>query len=692
MKGRTHVLVLVGALLAGCSELPTRLLAPEVPVNIALPLVDSLLVLEQLIKDTAQIRRDPATGNLAIAFGGELTPVRVAEELTRIAPLQRRYAVSAAEEDTLQAHFRQWWQRTLVLALPLLRCFPQLPAPPAQTVVPSVSGVQVEQPATLPAEIQAVEFRHGIANLVLHNGYPVPLSIEPPPGQSQPGILLQTPGYGEWFVALSPMQRLIPPGETRGLPSDPGGEIRVGLDGMVLTSATRIVLQLGSPGSGGQPVRYDTMPVFSARLIPQGSAFRWAELRLPELELLLPLSVELPNQAALEEARLSEIALHCRFRNDLPISVQGQLYFPQLRSADGQPLTFPLQLEPKASAEWREQRTGVLLRPVAEDLGSVRVLRAYARLRVPSQQSFQRFWDSDTLLAELSLERFHVAWAQGERLPVVEFEAQTESEVWLRGNLGALSQMELELAELLLEAHLENSAAVAFRIEGTAEVLDRTRNLLARLTIPEQLVEPAELIGGELRARPSHWQLRYTDVVLRARPRFVRFLWRIRVEGPPKWAVADSSQIFGRVELVVPVRLRIQRLEFDTLWALTGGETLRRQSRAVRSARAVVEVYNLFPVALELQLTLADSLDSLRLPPQAPLWIAAAPVTAAGVGAAPQKVLSSFPLSQEQLELLRRADRVRVRLRGETSAGQYVRIRSSDWVHMRAILQIEYVP
>jgi hypothetical protein len=223
-------------------------------------------------------------------------------------------------------------------------------------------------------------------------------------------------------------------------------------------------------------------------------------------------------------------------------------------------------------------------------------------------------------------------------------------------------------------------------------VLDRTRNLLARLTIPEQLVEPAELIGGELRARPSHWQLRYTDVVLRARPRFVRFLWRIRVEGPPKWAVADSSQIFGRVELVVPVRLRIQRLEFDTLWALTGGETLRRQSRAVRSARAVVEVYNLFPVALELQLTLADSLDSLRLPPQAPLWIAAAPVTAAGVGAAPQKVLSSFPLSQEQLELLRRADRVRVRLRGETSAGQYVRIRSSDWVHMRATLQIEYVP
>jgi hypothetical protein len=82
----------------------------------------------------------------------------------------------------------------------------------------------------------------------------------------------------------------------------------------------------------------------------------------------------------------------------------------------------------------------------------------------------------------------------------------------------------------------------------------------------------------------------------------------------------------------------------------------------------------------------------LRLPPQAPLWIAAAPVTAAGVGAAPQKVLSSFPLSQEQLELLRRADRVRVRLRGETSAGQYVRIRSSDWVHMRATLQIEYVP
>ena len=692
MKGRTHLLVLVGALLAGCSEFPTRLLVPEVPVTIALPLVDSLLVLEQLIEDTAQIRRDPASGNLAIAFGGELTPVKVAEELTRIAPLQLRYAVSATEEDTLQRHFRQWWQRTLMLALPLSQLFPQLPAPPAQTVIPAVSNVQVEQPMALPAEVQAVEFSRGVANLVLYNGYPVPLSIEPPPGQSQPGILLQTPGHGEWFIGVSPQQRLLPPGETRGLPSDPGGEIGVRLDGVTLSAATRIVLRMSSPGSGGQQVRYDTVPVFSMRLILREFAFHWAELRLPELELVLPLSVELPNQAVLEEARLSEIELSYRLHNGFPVPVQGELRFPQLRSENGQPLMFPLQLEAESLAEGREQRAELLLRPVAEDFGAVRMLRAYVHLRVPPQQSFRRFWDSDTLSAELSLERFRVAWAQGERLPVVEFEAQTESEVWLRGNLGALAQMELELAELLLEAHLENSAAVAFRIEGTVEVLDRTRNLLARLVIPEQLVEPAEHVAGELRARPSHWQLRYTDVVLRARPRFVRFLWRIRVEGPPRWAVADSSQISGRVELVVPVRLRIQKLEFDTLWALTGGEMLRRQSRAVRSARAVVEVYNFFPVALELQLTLADSLDSLRLPPQAPLWIAAASVTAAGVSAAPQKVLSSFPLSQEQLELLRRADRVRVRLRGETPVGQYVRIRSSDWVHMRATLQIEYVP
>ncbi len=672
-----------------CSDMPTRFLAPEVPLVVQLPLVDSLLTLQELIADTTQLHIEPGSGNLSLALAGELTPVILGKELGRIDTLRFERSFQLNDIAAFREHFQGWSHGAL--ELPLRSLFPQIPQPPAEAVVPPIAApVQIDSILRLPEEILAVAYRAGTAELRVENRYPVPIRIEAPAGYSQPGIVLRTPGYGEWFVPVSAAQQVIPPGESRGQSTDPGGPLHLPLAGVVLSAETQLSLSLSSPGSGGQRVAYSSESVLRVVLQPSGVELVWARV-LPSSawEAELPVEVPLPNDAALSGGTFHLLALRTEVENGFPIALRGEWRFGQLRR-NGTPVrqTFSLGAGERREDELVLQGPLALV-PETEDQGVIRTLRLRSWVQLPPAAEPVTLQAEHGVTVRVVVDTVAIAWAEGRQLPVASFPAQAESEVWLQGNLGLLSQVEVEFAELLIEAQLENTAAVGFRVEGTIEVADRNRGVLARLPVPPQTVQPAVKEAGILRGQQTRWELRYTGVRLTERPRFVRFLWTVVPEADQGWAFADTSRLRGNVTVLIPVRMRIQQLRYENQWAWTGGEVLRRQGQKLERATLVVEVKNRFPVGLQLFVVFSDSLGSVRVPPEGELVFGAAPVEASGVAVREQHSIERIELDERHLPGILHAQQVALTLVGRTEAADYVRVRSSDYVHLRVMLRAE---
>ncbi|MCS7169067.1 MAG: hypothetical protein NZ949_00415 [Candidatus Kapabacteria bacterium] len=685
---RRLLLTILG--LVACSEMPTRFLLPEVPVTVQLPLIDSLLSLESLIEDTAQLHVDAGTGNIALALEGELTSVSLSRELGRIGELRLEQAFQLDEVAALREPLEGWTH--VAAELPLTGLFPQLPEPPASSVIPSTGvPVLVDSALRLPPEVLAVAYRGGELRLVLGNNYPVPLVLDVPPGYGQSGVVLRTPGHGEWFFPLTEAQRTIPPGETRGRDEDPDGAIRVPLSGVVLSQASRLLLSLSSPGSAGNRVDYTAASVLQVFVSPQDVTVEWAQVLPGAWETELVVELSLPNGAEVSAGELRAFAAHMELKNGFPVGFHGEWRFRQLRR-NGEPVSWDFVVPAFSEDSRRLLHTDpLLLVPEPDDQGSVRSLRVSTWLRVQPPGGPVYIRAEQELTVRVVVENCSLGWARGERLPVANFEVQAESEVWLRGNLGLLAQVEVELAELIVETHLENTAAVGFRVEGRAEIADRNKNVLASLPILPQSVLPALERSGTVLPQRTLWELRYSDVRLTARPRFVRFFWTITPEERGSWFFADTSQLRGYVQVLIPIRIRVHQLSYENEWTFTGGAELRRQGRRVERATVIVEVRNRFPVALRFHLVLADTLGFVRIPPEGEMFFAAAPVTVSGVAEAEQHSLQRFELDERHIPGILRAERLSIALVAHTPAQQYVRLRTSDYVRLRAMLRAELV-
>jgi len=671
--------------------MPTRFLPPEVPLTLQLPLVDSLLLLEELIEDTTQIQVEPGTGNLALALEGELSPVSLAEPLGRVGEIRHERSFRLQDMEGIQQHLQGWGHAAVELPLSVLA--PGLPPPPATVVVPPTAGnVQVDSGIQLPEEILAVSYRQGVLQLVLKNQYPVPVAIEEVPSYGQPGVLLRTAGYGEWFFPLTAEQRTIPPGGRRGTSSDPGGPIQISLAGVVLTRASEILLWLSSPGSGGQGVPYTSESLFRVFLQPQEAVVEWAQIFPSSAwEEEFVLEVPLPQQAELNGGEVRELKVWFMLQNDLPITFRGRYLLPQLRQGGN---SVSGNFTVRALSTEREEIVldgPAALVPEPEDGGAVRVLRIRVRLSVepPVEPVIVRAEHGVTV--QSVVEAFRLGWAWGSRLPIASFEVQTQAEVWLQGNLGLLSHTELELAELIVEAAIENTAAVSFRVEGTIDIADRNGTVMAQLPLAPQVIHAASWQGGVFTKRQSQWQLRYSDIRLTARPRFVRFQWRVEPESSVPWAFADTSRLQGKVRVLIPVRMRVQRLRYEGSWAFTGGEILRRQGQKIEEAVVMVEVRNHFPIAVQVRLRFVDSLSVVSVPPEGYLTFAAAPVTSNGTAEREQYAFQQFVLDERHIPILLQADSLAVELVAWTTAQQYVRIRTSDYAHVRAMARVSLV-
>jgi hypothetical protein len=116
---------------------------------------------------------------------------------------------------------------------------------------------------------------------------------------------------------------------------------------------------------------------------------------------------------------------------------------------------------------------------------------------------------------------------------------------------------------------------------------------------------------------------------------------------------------------------------------------LRRQGQKLERATLVVEVKNRFPVGLQLFVVFSDSLGSVRVPPEGELVFGAAPVEASGVAVREQHSIERIELDERHLPGILHAQQVALTLVGRTEAADYVRVRSSDYVHLRVMLRAE---
>ncbi len=672
-----------------CSEMPTHFLPPEVPLTVQLPILDSLVVLQDLLQDTTQVRVEAGTGNIALALEGTLSPVRLAEELGRVGTLHFEKTFLLNELEGIRRHVEGWEQA--VLQLPLRAVNSSLPEPPATAVVPPTGEISVDSTIRLPEDVLAVAYREGSLLLILENRYPVPVTIGAAPGYGQTGMVVRTPGYGEWFFPLTATQSVVPPGERRGGVADPGGRIQIDLAGVVLTRSTELLFTFSSPGSGGQRVSYTAGSLFSVFMQPIGAAVEWMRVLPAAWQVEVVAELTLPHGAELNGGELHTLVGYMELQNGLPIAFRGEWSFPQLQQ-EGRPVARALAIGALGAVRHEVVLRGsIRLVPEAVDAGVIRVLRLRALLTVESPGEPVLLREEHGIAVRVVVDTLQLGFAWGSRLPVVSFEAEAQSEVWLQGNLGLLSQVELEFAELIVGVEIENTAAVGLQVEGTVEIADRNGVVMARLPVPPNRIQPARWERGSFVGQLSRWELRYTDVRLTARPRLVRFRWTVVPEESGTWAFADTSQIRGTVQLLIPVRVRVEQLRYERTWEWVGGESLRRQGQKVQRAEVVVEARNRFPLSLQLALLFLDSLGIVRVPLEGHLAFGAAPVGATGIAVSEQHTLQRFELRPEHIPAVLQANSVAVELVAWTTAQQYVRIRTSDYIHLRAMVRVELV-
>ncbi|MBK9248445.1 MAG: hypothetical protein IPM69_10110 [Ignavibacteria bacterium] len=572
--------------IASCNDLPTRFVAPIFDFGLTLPLIDSLITLDQMVQDSALLRKD-GLGNLILVQGAQL-PVTMIGDSLRLPSMTVNYTSTALEQSQVLDKIR--FGNTA--SIPLRVFYPSLPLPPAKAAIPSLGAGSdyIESPVLSTNDGEYAIFRSATLQIIITNNFPINLEIGTLPAQSSAGFILSTPGQQDIFLPLTIAQRSIPTMQTRGDSTSVGGAIILNISEQRLTQDSRIKAVLRSTGSNGTQVNYDSTNTLRFRVVLQNTSLRQAKVSIAKQTLHFYATTVFTDNAILTEAVLRAFTAQLNLTNTFPVSGMVSVRLPQLhRLTDGMEFTsqFPLSKNQSKSITLTSGGVEYRLTPDSIDLamnnGQIKELHFAIDVHTDAIPTTAKevFDENDNFKLSGVIASLGLTSASGISLPKTSIAFSSTVDFVPQGNIDKITFNRLLAKDSYLEVQLFNSAGVSANFSGKATLLDLSGKVLAIVNIPSQGIGSAIISGATTIPFQTTLSIPLGALDIPEFPKYARIEASVTTNTNTPFLVRNQDYFHGTAEVRIPLTLTVSGGNFHKIDSMNvSSEILKRQKKS----------------------------------------------------------------------------------------------------------------
>ncbi len=695
----TVLCVLLVVFTQSCNDLPTRFVTPIFDIGLTVPLVDSIVTLDQMVQDSALLRKD-GLGNLILVQRADLLQTKIGDSL-RLRPITVNYS-STIQEQTQILERVSFGYTTDV---PLIALYPALPAPPALSVIPALgsNGEDFESPILSENEADYAEFRKATVQVIIKNDLPIDMEIGTMTGQSSPGFVITTPGQKDIIIPLTAAQRIIPKLQTRGDSTNTGGAITVQISDQMLTQASRIKAVLKSSGSNGAQVSYDASNVARVTVRIKNTTIRQAKLAISKQPLHFEVSTPLLDNTVLTSAELLNFQTSMTMVNNFPVSGVATIRLPQMhRVSDGREFFQQFSIKKNQTVPIALTSAGDGYRITPDSLDRANNNSTIKELHVfidvvtdaipPSAKEV--FDESDNFKLNGTINTLQLKFAAGTSLPVTSITFTSMVDFKPQGNIDKITFNRLQAKDSYLEMRLLNTAGVAANFSGKATLLDASEKVITTVTIPMQTIKSATIAGSVTFPFETVLSIPLGPLDIPEFPKFARIEATVATTPNTPFLVNNTDYFSGSAEVRIPLTINIAGGNFHNINSMNISDDIRDRQKNMSSAILTFEAKNRIPANVSCSMQFYDVVGNviLKIPKENPISLLEAHFGTDGIADKEIKTIFSLKIDSADVTQILASSRYSFDFNfdaNNASANPYIKFLTSDYLHIRAMLEFK---
>lgn len=688
-----------------CNDLPTRFVAPVFDVGLTVPLIDSLVTLDEMVQDSALLRKD-GLGNLILAQRAELAQTKIGDSL-RLRPIAVNYTSTIGE----QAQILERVSFGYTTELPLKSIYPNLAPPPSVSIIPALSanGEYFESPIVSANDVEFAEFHKATVQVIIKNDFPIDLEIGILPGQTSAGFVISTPGSNDIFLPLTPNQRIIPKSQTRGDSTSIGGMITLQLSEQTLTKDSRIKAILRSNGSNGIQTNYDVSNILHVIIRIRNTTIKQAKVAIDKQLLHFVVSTPLVSNMILTEAELLDFQTNLILTNNFPVSGIATVRLPQLhRVFDGKEFSqeFPVTKNQNRTITLTSGGFGYRISPDSLDQANnnsrIKELHVFIDVLTDAIPSFAKvlFDETDNFKLSGTIAAIGLKYAAGTSLPQTSITFTSKVDFKPQGNIDKITFKRLLAKDAYLELRLLNTAGIEAKFSGNATLLDLNEKVLTTVTIPLQTIQSATIISSPNAPTSTIPYETILSIPLGSLdipefPKFARIEATVATSTNTPFYVNNTDYFSGTAEARIPLTINIVGGNFHKTNDLSVSNEIIKRQKNLSSAVLTLEAKNKIPanVGCLIKFYNADSAVILQLPKPSAISLMSASFGADGIANGEIKTTYSLKVDSADVSKILSASHYSIDFnfdaQNKTSGNPYIKFLTSDYLHIRAMLEFK---
>lgn len=694
----TLLIVSINILLTACS-LPTDPKLPVLNTGAGIPLSNKIYSLNDLLQDSSTFLKD-GSNNLIFVVNDTIPSQGLSDSL-RIKDVTFTY-----ENRLNDANGFVNAQTNLgSFSFPINLIFPELPPAPNTQVINATpaGGNLVSASPILNDDIQEARLRRARFRIEIVNNLPIDAEVGIPDGQSQPGIVIETPGEPTVFLPFNNDQKVIPAGQTRGLSVSPGGLIQTIISNQRLTQESRGIAKIISAGSNGQPVSYTGNSVIRVNAFLDSLQFIDATLSVPSRTLLYTFETPFESGMDITQATLDSFFFRLDIQNTLAVSGQATLTAPQLtnvRTNDILTSNFPINAKSNRTVNINSGGDKWTLKPDPSDIAGgftsinkIKFLLSVVTNEIPKDDK-KEFKESEGFVINGTARQLKISFARGLSLPQQTIQVNTVSDIPSISNTENFNFKEIATEKVLLDLKIANGLGIDAEVDGSAELLNESGGVIATITIPKSTINAALFSNNRFITTQTTLPLSTNGISVSTFPKRIRSRINIATLSSKPFTIADTNKISAIFSIKIPLAVRILEGVFAKESEFSLGSELSSVSESIQSASLLFEAINTIPSTVEFTCEFKDSLGNiiLSLPKSGKFSLQGSTTNTEGFSTNSTKSFQRIDLTNEEFQILQQSKNLRIRLNFDaqnTQGGEYVRFRTTDQTHVRIFLDVK---
>jgi|GEM_PF-3532731 len=693
-------IVLLGIVLTISScNLPTDPKISVLNTGAGIPLSNKIYSLNDLLQDSSTFEKD---GNQNLIFVvNDTVPVQDLKDSLRIKDITVLY-----ENKLNDANGFVNAQTNLgSFVFPLTLIYTNLPPAPNTQVITSTpqEGNLVSATPILNDDIEEARLRRARFRIEIVNNLPIDAEIGIPDGQTQAGIVIETPGETTVFLPFNQGQKIIPAGQTRGLSLTPGGLIQTTLLNQRLTQSSKGIAKIISVGSNGQPVQYTGNSVIRVNAFLDSLEFIDATLSVPSRTLLYTIETPFEAGMVITQATLDSFLFRLEIQNTLAIAGQATLTAPQLTNVrTNQVLTnnFPINAKSNRIVTINSGGDKWILKADPSDIASgqtniqkIKLLLSVVTTEIP-QNDKKVFRESEGFIINGSVQQLKLSFARGIALPSQQLQFIAVSDIPTISNTDNFNFKEIATEKVLLDVQVLNGMGVDAEIEGSADLLNETGGIISTIQIPKSTIGAALFSNNKFLPTKTVLPLSTNGISVSSFPKKIRSRLNLSTVTSNNFAIADTNKISAIFSIKIPLAVRIIEGVFAKESEFTIGSEISSISESISSASLLFEALNTIPSNVDFICEFKDStgVTILTLPKAGKFSLQGSPTNSEGYSTNSTKSFQRIDLSTEEFQILQKSKNLRIRLNFDaqnSQGGDFVRFRTTDQTHVRIFLDVK---